>query len=282
MKQTAVLVSAAPFVAAGYGLLYERLDVEVVRQRVRLVRLPRAFEGFRIAQLSDIHIGPFSNADYISRCVTIANGLRPDLVALTGDYICWDPKDQSEVVRLLADLQAPHGVFGCLGNHEADTGIEESITRLFAAQGIRILREERAPITMHAEMFNLIGIDNGSDVVPIHTQKIERYARLQQLKALIMPDTVNVLLIHYPHFFDYPNLGIDLTLAGDLHGGGQLSLDFIHPGFNLGRLFGVPYVRGLYQKDGAQLYMNRGIGTTGYPIRLGARPEITLLELTRT
>jgi predicted MPP superfamily phosphohydrolase len=282
MKQTAVLVSATPFVAAGYGLLYERVDVEVVRQRVRLVRLPRAFEGFRIAQLSDIHIGPFSNADYIGHCVTITNGLRPDLIALTGDYICWDPKDQSEVVRVLAGLQAPHGVFGCLGNHEADTGIEESITRLFAAQGIRILRQERAPITMRAEMCNLIGIDNGSDVVPMRTQQTERYRRLQQLKALIMPDTVNILLIHYPQFFDYPNLGIDLTLAGDLHGGGQLSLDFVHPGFNLAHLFGVPYVRGLHQKDGAQLYMNRGIGTTGYPIRLGARPEITLLELTRT
>jgi predicted MPP superfamily phosphohydrolase len=186
------------------------------------------------------------------------------------------------VVRVLAGLQAPHGVFGCLGNHEADTGIEESITRLFAAQGIRILRQERAPITMRAEMCNLIGIDNGSDVVPMRTQQTERYRRLQQLKALIMPDTVNILLIHYPQFFDYPNLGIDLTLAGDLHGGGQLSLDFVHPGFNLAHLFGVPYVRGLHQKDGAQLYMNRGIGTTGYPIRLGARPEITLLELTRT
>jgi len=277
LKQSIVLVSATPFVAAGYGLLYERTNVEVIRQRVRLVRLPSAFEGFHIVQLSDIHIGPFSNADYIRRCVTITNGLKPDLIVLTGDYVTRDPEAQTEVVRVLAGLQAPHGVFGCLGNHEADTGIEQSITRLFAAQGIRILRQERAPITVRDATLNLIGMDNGSDVVPMRTLEMA----LQQLKGLLMPDSVNLLLIHYPVFFGYPELGIDLTLAGDLHGG-QLSLDFLHRGLNLAHLFGAPYVNGLHQKDGAQLYMNRGIGTTGFPIRLGARPEITLLDLTRT
>jgi predicted MPP superfamily phosphohydrolase len=281
LERTAVLVSATPFVAAGYGLLYERQNVEVVRQRVRLARLPKAFEGFRIAQLSDIHLGPFTTADYIRRCVAITNGLEPDLIALTGDYVCWDPEAQGEVVRVLAGLRAPHGVFGCMGNHEADVGIEESITRLFAAQGIRMLRQESAPIRLRGETLNLIGIDHGSDLAPIHAQEVEGYRRLQQLKALVMPNTVNILLIHYPHAFGDHELGIDLTLAGDIHGGGQLSLDFIHRGLNLGSLMGVSYIRGLYENGGAQLYMNRGIGITGFPIRLGARPEITVLELTR-
>src|SRR5712664_3650554 len=162
LQQTAVLVSATPFVAAGYGLLYERQDVEVVRQRVRLAHLPKTFDGFKIAQLSDIHMGPFTTADYIRRCVAITNGLKPDLIALTGDYVCWDPEAQGEVVRVLAGLRAPHGVFGCMGNHEADLGIEESITRLFAAQGIQMLRQERAPIRQHNETLNLIGIDHGN------------------------------------------------------------------------------------------------------------------------
>ena len=282
LERTAVLVSATPFVAAGYGLLYERQNVEVVRQRVRLARLPKAFEGFRIAQLSDIHLGPFTTADYIRRCVAITNGLEPDLIALTGDYVCWDPEAQGEVVRVLAGLRAPHGVFGCMGNHEADVGIEDSITRLFAAQGIRMLRQERAPIRLGDEMLNLIGIDNGNDVAPDAEQQVEGDRRLQQLKALVMPNTVNILLIHYPQCFDQPELGIDLTLAGDIHGGGQLSLDFIHRGLNLGSLMGVPYIRGLYENGGEQLYMNRGIGITGFPIRFGARPEITVLELART
>jgi predicted MPP superfamily phosphohydrolase len=272
LEQTAVLISATPFVVAGYGLLYERRNVEVVRERVRLARLPKAFEGFQIAQLSDIHIGPFTTADYIRRCVAIVNGLKPDLIALTGDYICWDPEAQGEAVRVLAGLRAPYGVFGCLGNHEAEVGIEESITRLFAAQGIRILRQERAPIGLRGETLNLIGIDDGG----------ERYRRLQELKALVMPNTVNILLHHYPGFFGEPGLGIDLTLSGDIHGGGQLSLDFVHRGLNLSSLIGVPYIRGWYEEGGAQLYMNRGIGITGFPIRLGARPEITVLELSRS
>jgi predicted MPP superfamily phosphohydrolase len=293
LERTAVLVSATPFLAAGYGLLYERQNLEIVHQRVRLARLPKAFDGFRIAQLSDIHLGPFTTADYIRRCVAITNGLEPDLIALTGDYICWDPEAQGEVVRVLAGLRASHGVFGCMGNHEADVGIEESITRLFAAQGIRMLRQESAPIRLRGETLNLIGIDHGSDLAPIRAQEVEGYRRLQQLKALVMPNTVNILLIHYPHAFGDPQLlGIDLTLAGDIHGGGQLSLDFIHRGLNLGSLMEVPYIRGLYEyrhdvrpviggSGGAQLYMNRGIGITGFPIRLGARPEITVLELTR-
>ena len=281
LERTAVLVSATPFLAAGYGLLYERQNVEVVRQRIRLARLPKAFEGFRIAQLSDIHIGPFTTAEYIRRCVAITNGLEPNLIALTGDYICWGPEAQGEVVRVLAGLRAPHGVFGCMGNHEADTGIEESITRLFAAQGIRMLRQERAPIRLGDEMLNLIGIDHGNDLAPDAERQVEGDRRLQRLKALVIPNTVNILLIHYPHAFGDHELGIDLTLAGDIHGGGQLSLDFIHRGLNLGSLMGVPYIRGLYENGGAQLYMNRGIGITGFPIRLGARPEITVLELVR-
>jgi predicted MPP superfamily phosphohydrolase len=281
LQQTAVVVSATPFVAACYGLLYERVNVEVVRQRIRLARLPKAFEAFRIALLSDIHVSPFATAGYIRRCVTMTNGLKPDLIALTGDYVAWDPQDQVEVVRVLAGLRAPHGVFGCMGNHEADIDIEDSITQLFAGQGIRMLRQQRAPIRIGDAMINLIGIDHGNDVAPVHKQREEFRRRLQQLKALVVPDTVNILLIHYPGAFGYPGLGIDLTLAGDIHGGGQLSLDSVHRGLNLARLMGVPYARGWHEKNGAQLYMNRGIGTTGFPIRLGARPEITLLELTR-
>jgi predicted MPP superfamily phosphohydrolase len=278
LEQTAVLVSATPFVAAGYGLLYGRLDVEVVRQRIRLARLPKVFEGFRIAQLSDVHIGPFTTADYIRHCVAITNGLNPDLVVLTGDYICWNPHAEGEAVHALAGLRAPHGVFGCLGNHEEEGKIEESITRLFAAQGIRILRQESATIRLSSETLNLIGIDEPRG------EEWERdvYRRLQQVKGLVMPGTVNILLLHYPAVFDYVTelgIAVDLTLAGHTHGG-QLSLDFVHRGLNLGRLV-THYGSGWYEEGGRQLYVNRGIGTTGFPIRLGARPEISVFELTR-
>jgi uncharacterized protein len=280
LEQTAVAVSAVPFVAAAYGLLYGRLDVEITRPRIVLARLPKAFEGFHIAQLSDFHISPFMTANEIRRCVTIANGLKADLVALTGDYISDDPTGQGEVVRALASLRAPYGVFGCLGNHEFYTETEDSITRLFAAAGIRILRQERAPIQSHGEVLNLIGVDyQQARFSRDHDgHLVDRY--LEGSEKLVMPNMVNILLSHNPNSFDRAaELGIDLTLAGHSHGG-QLTLSFINQGLALVRPE-TPYVSGWYEKPGSQLYVNRGIGTTGPPIRLGARPEITLFELTR-
>jgi uncharacterized protein len=269
LQQSFVAVSATPFLAAGYGLLFGRLDVEVTRRRIRLSRLPKAFEGFRITQLSDFHISPFLTANEIRRCVTITNRLKPDLIVMTGDFVAWDPEAEGEVVQALSGLRAPYGVFGCLGNHETETQTEESITRLFAAQNVRILRQEHAPIQVRSETLNLIGVDDS-------------LSRLQGVKQLMMPDTVNILLSHDPDNFDLAaRLGIDLTLAGHTHGG-QLSLEFLHRGLCLSR-FETPYVSGWYEKPGGrQLYVNRGIGTTGFPIRLGAPPEITVLELVRT
>jgi uncharacterized protein len=201
--------------------------VQVTRPRIRLARLPEAFEGFHIAQLSDFHISPFMTADEIRRCVTRTNRLNPDLVVMTGDYIAWDPAAQAAVVQALAGLRAPYGVFGCLGNHETITQTEESITRLFAAQGIRILRQERAPIQLRGETINLIGID----LIAID----DRVMLLEELARLLMPDMVNILLCHYPDMFGLAvKLGIDLTLAGHTHGG-QLSLEFLHRGLCLSR-----------------------------------------------
>ena len=277
LRQGVVLVSATPFVAAGYGLWYGREDVEIVRQRVRLARLPKAFHGFRIAQLADIHMGPFATAAYIRRSVATTNELQPDLVALTGDFIAWDIGYVSQAVRTLSGLRAPHGVFCCLGNHESESNTEETIAPLFAAEGIHTLRQEHAAIRRGDDVLNLIGIEEvrGKTVA-------ERYEDLHRRlkKDLVMPGVVNILLAHEPAapIFDRAaELGIDLMLAGHTHGG-QLALDSVHRGLNLSRLV-YRYTSGWYEKDGTRLYVNRGIGTTGFPIRFGARPEITIFEL---
>ena len=170
------------------------------------------------------------------------------------------------MVQALAGLRAHYGVFGCLGNHEVITGTEDSITRLFAAQGIHILRQERAHIRLGSDTLNLIGIDDSQP-------------DFRGVEGLVMPDTVNILLCHFPDFDRAGRLGIDLMLVGHTHGG-QLSLEFLRRGFCLARLE-TPYVSGWYEKASVQLYVNRGIGTTAVPIRFGARPEITELELTR-
>src|SRR4029077_13942871 len=156
---------------------------------------------------------------------------------------------------------------GCLGNHEVITETEDSITQLFAAQGIHILRQERALIHLGGDTLDLIGIDDSQP-----DDKVVAY--------LVTPGTVNILLNHNPNDFDQAvELGFDLMLAGHTHGG-QLSLEFLHRGLALIRLE-TPYVSGWYEKSGGQLYVNRGIGTTVIPIRFGARPEITVLELVR-
>lgn len=277
LGHAAVLVSATPFAAAGYGLLYGRLDVEVVRRRIRLARLPKAFDGLRVAQLSDVHIGPFTTADYIRRCVSITNELKPDVIALTGDYISWDQAVKEDVVDALAGLRATHGVFACLGNHEEEGDVEESVSGLFAARGIRVLRQEHAAIQVDGEILTLAGIDTPRG----NTGEEYRGDIVRRLEGLAVSGTVNVLLSHYPDVFHRAaEIGFDLTLAGHTHGG-QLSLDFIRRGLNPAHLL-YRYDSGWYEEDGAQLYVTRGIGTTSAPIRFGARPEITLLQLEST
>ncbi len=281
LERTAVALSAAPFVAGGYGLLYGRLNLEITRRRIRLARLPKAFDGFRIAQLSDIHIGPFMSAEEIRKYVAITSGLKSDLVVLTGDFVTWDATTQAAAVEALAGLKAPFGIYGCLGNHELWTDTEESITSLFAAQGVRILRQERAAIQSKGEALNLIGVDfqTRRGMAPYSAGLVRNY--LRGIDPLVARDTVSILLTHNPNAFDRAaELGIDLSLAGHTHGG-QVSLEFVHPGLSPSRLI-TPYVSGWYEKRGAQLYVNRGIGTIGVPVRVGAPPEITVFELIRS
>jgi predicted MPP superfamily phosphohydrolase len=280
LQQTATAACGAPFVAGAYGLFYGRLNLETTHLRTRLARCPRAFSGFRIAQLSDVHIGPFMTSQEVSRYVEIANALKADLVALTGDFITWDPATQESVVEALARLQAPFGVFGCLGNHEIYTRTEDSITQLFAARGIRILRQQRTAIVDQGAALNLIGVDFQPRFRPRPRGGAMTPSYLRGIEPLLQPDTLNILLSHNPNTFDRAaELGIDLSLAGHTHGG-QVTLEFVHPSLTPSRLI-TPYVRGWFEKDSARLYVNRGIGTIAVPMRLGARPEITVFELTR-
>lgn len=280
LEQSAIALSAAPFVAGTYGLFYERLNLETTHQWIRLRRLPKAFEGFRIVQLSDLHISPFMSADEIRKYVEIANQLRGDLVVVTGDFLTYDPATQGAVVRAVSVLKAPFGVLGCLGNHEYMTGTEESITHLLAKEKIRILREEHVAIESGGESLNIIGVDyeQARFSTDHEGHLVDRY--MERSEKLVMPGTVNILLNHNPNAFDRAaELGLDLMLTGHTHGG-QLSLELLHRGLCLSR-FVTRYTSGWYEKANSQLYVNRGIGTISPSIRLGARPEITTFELTR-
>ncbi len=280
LEQTAMMVSAAPFAISAYGLFLGRVNLETTQRRIKLPRLPKAFHGFRIVQLSDIHIGPFMPAEEIRKYVDIANGLRADLAVLTGDFITWDPETQGPVVEALAGLKAPYGVLGCLGNHELWYEVEESISHLFAAHNARILRQTNLELHSGGESLNVVGVDFQSrrPMGPPGMRFVPKY--LEGVERLIRTETTNILLSHNPNTFDAAaELGIDLSLAGHTHGG-QVTLEFIHPSLSPSRLI-TSYVKGWFQKRGAQLYVNSGIGTMFVPMRAGAPPEITLFELVR-
>ena len=280
LAQTAVALSATPFAACAYGLLYERTEIETTHQRIVLPRLPKAFDGFRIAQLSDIHVGPFMPASDIRKYVTMVNQLKPDLVALTGDFVTWEASPQGAVVEALSGLKAPFGIFGCMGNHERWAGAEDSITRLFAERGAKMLRLENAAIESAGERLNLIGVDyqTRTRFGPPRDGVVGEY--LQGVAPLMLPGAVNILLSHNPNTFDRAaQLGIDLSLAGHTHGG-QVTLEYISPNLSPARLI-TAYVRGWFKKGESQLYVNRGIGTIFSPVRFGSPPEITLYELKR-
>jgi len=278
LEQAATAVTAAPFVAGAYGLLYGRLNLETTAQTIRLPRLPRAFDGFRICQISDIHIGPFMPAAEIRKYVAIANAQQAEMIVLTGDFVTFDPGTQQAVVDALSGLRAPFGVWGCLGNHDMWTRVEDSITELFRQVNVRILRGAGVPIVSGGESFHLIGVD---------FQSAHRFGPspgvpnlLGNIVDLIDRDRVNILLSHNPDTFPRAaSLGIDLSLAGHTHGG-QAALEFISPELAPSRLV-TPYVAGWFERPGGQLYVNRGIGTVFVPIRAGAPPEITVYRLVR-
>jgi hypothetical protein len=156
--------------------------------------------------------------------------------------------------------------------------VESSITELFRQRGVRILRGEAVPIRIQDEAINLIGTD---------FQSSRRFGPsapvlnlLGNIAPLIARDRVNILLSHNPDTFDRAaELGVELSMAGHTHGG-QAALEFISPEIAPSRLV-TPYVAGWFRKPGGQLYVNRGIGTIGVPIRIGAPPEITIYQLTR-
>jgi predicted MPP superfamily phosphohydrolase len=280
LEGVATAAVASPFVAGAYGLFWGRLNLQVTKQPIRLAKLPRAFHGFRIAQLSDIHVGPFMSEEQIRKYVRITNDLKPDVIVLTGDFVTWDPSTAPAVVNALSGLKAPLGVFGSLGNHDAWAGAEDLLAELFGRAGVRMLRQERAAIQAGNESFNLMGIDfTNSRSMSVGGWHLSS-RKLEGVENLMVPDTANILLSHNPDSFDRAaELGIDLSLAGHTHGG-QLALEFISPEIAPSRIV-TPYVAGWFERPGGQLYVNRGIGTIAAPMRVGAPPEITVFELLR-
>jgi predicted MPP superfamily phosphohydrolase len=263
---------------AGYAQFVEPHRLSVTSLDFRIPNLPDAFDGFRVAQLSDFHYGIYTGADEIAESVALANSLHPDLIVLTGDYITAPDEEKrppatdpvfSEIVqcaRILSALHAPHGVLGCLGNHDAVVD-PQYFHEVFLACGMRLLRNSSAPIERSGKRLWLAGIDDALFGKPDFSAAIRD----------VPPGEVAILLAHEPDVADqvarYP---FAVQLSGHSHGG-QVRLPLITSHYLPPLARKYPF--GFYRIKNLQLYTNRGIGTIMLPYRFNAPPEVTLITL---
>ena len=271
------LLAAAGATALGLDGFIESYRPDVVKLEISLARLPESFDGFTIAQLSDFHYEDYFSAVPIRKAVQIVNGLKPDLIVLTGDFVTVPlfggraakiraANSAVPCAEILCGLQAPMGKFAVLGNHDVQAG-SARITGMLADQQIPILRNQAVPLERDTDRLWLIGVDDALRGEP-------------DLGAAIrhIPDNHGrILLAHEPDFADESSLlPIDLQLSGHSHGG-QIWI----PGIGAPWLppLSRKYPRGLYQVGNLTLYTNIGIGTVRAPIRINCPPEITLITL---
>jgi len=300
---------AAPFLGAMYGFAAERLNYQVRRVEIPLPKLPSALDGMLIVQISDIHLSSYMSRTQVRRAVDMANELGADLAVVTGDLITGSGDSIADCIDEIRHLHAPLGIWGCNGNHEIYARAEDEAAYLYAQAGMKLLRQENAQITFKGAPFNLIGIDYQRERTP----RGQRQQTLARLQPLVRRDMINILLSHNPNTFNRAaELGVELSLAGHTHGG-QIQVEILDHRLSPAR-FITDYIAGLYQrplfapapneraasnasvtrasspsllalsstpKPMAHIYVNRGLGTVGAPVRLGVPPEISLIVLRR-
>jgi predicted MPP superfamily phosphohydrolase len=253
---------------AAYASLFEIHDYELTETEIFLRELPAAFENFRIVQVSDVHHSSLVSLDEVRRVAELAQGARPDIVVLTGDYTTARRSYIEPCAEVLGTLQAPAGVWAVLGNHDYYTD-GELTRRALKRRGIGVLDNTHTEVTRGADALQLAGVDDWS----------WGYADWAKAVGKLDRSRPSVLLSHEPQVFDLPEVaGVSLILSGHTHGG-QVSLPFV--GAPARFLEEFKYLRGRYERAGAQLYVSRGTGVVGLPIRFGARPEIAVLRLRR-
>jgi len=298
-RTASVVAGAAPFLGVMYGYAAERLRYQVCRVEIPLTNLPPELDGMEIVQISDIHLSSYMTRESVRRAVDMANDVGADLAVVTGDLITGVHDSVAECVEEVRHLHAPLGVYGCNGNHEIYARAEDLAERLFQQAGMKMLRRENAVIPYRGAQLNLIGVDYQRERMP-SGRKLQMLANVE---PLVRRDIPNILLSHNPNSFNRAaELGIELSLAGHTHGG-QVQVEILDVSLSPAR-FITDYVAGLYHrpllmpdqpkrmgetiklmpnapKGLAALYVNRGIGTVGAPVRLGAPPEITHIVLRR-
>ena len=262
LKRSIAAVVALAAIGLGIAGLGEGLArVRVKKIRVSLRRLHPQRVGYKIVQLSDIHVGPTIGRAFIEEIVAQTNALAPDMVVITGDLVDGRLHALRDAVAPLASLKAKDGVFFVTGNHEYYSGVEEWLEYL-PTLGIRVLRNERVVIGSGPDAFEIAGVDDWS----AHPDLPRALAGRDRGRVLI-------LLAHQPkQIFEAAQADVDLQLSGHTHGGQLFP-------FNLLVRLQQPYVAGFAMHEGTAIYVSRGTGYWGPPMRLGSPAEITHIEL---
>ena len=295
-KTATAAAGAAPFIGAMYGFAAERLNYQVHRVEIPVSNLPAALDGLKITQLSDIHLSGYMPRAQVRRAIEMANELGGDLAVVTGDFITGADDPLEDCVDEIRRLSSPLGVYGCNGNHEIYADAEDRAQWLFTQAGMKLLRQENAVVNYRGAQLNLIGVDYQRERTPGG----RRVTPLSGAQHLLRKDLPNILLSHNPNSFNRAaELGVELSLAGHTHGG-QMQVEILDHRLSPAR-FITDYVAGLYMRPlftpaktvasqkflhattlhgpHAAIYVNRGLGTVGAPVRLGVPPEISLLVL---
>lgn len=289
LRAATYAAGALPMAGTLYGFVVERFDFKVFRVDVPIPGLPPGMDGLRILQLSDIHASNYMPVSQVRRVVDKALQLNGDVVMITGDLLTGRGDPLADCAAELGRLRAPLGVWGCNGNHEIYTDTEDEATQLFRQHGMTMLRQHNALLEWHGAKFNLIGVDYQRQ----HWFNSNNSPMLEGVESLVRQEMPNILLSHNPNAFPRATeLGIDLTLAGHTHGG-QVQVEILDHHISPAR-FITRYIAGLYRRPMtgeagavfrnryASVYVSRGLGTIGTPLRLGVPPEITLLTLRRS
>lgn len=281
-----IAVGGGLFSSLIYGFS-NKYNYKVKRVALHFPNLPQAFKGLKIAQISDIHSGSFTDKEAVAKGVAKVMALQPDLILFTGDLVNNKAEEIVPYLDVFGKLKAPLGVYSIFGNHDYGDYITwdsqeqkrqniEDLKGMHAKMGWRLLWDEHVPIEKDGQQFALIGIQNFSAL-----RSFARYGNLPKAYQGAEKYPFKILMSHDPTHWDYevrPKFGdIDLTLSGHTHGF-QFGVEI--PGF---RWSPVQYVyrqwAGLYKEGRQVIYVNRGYGFIGYPGRVGILPEITLIEL---
>lgn len=248
---------------ATYGIGVERHRIGVTEASLHVGGLPAALDGVRIALLTDIHHSRLVGAEDITNAVQLTLAQKPDLIVLGGDYVTFgDRAYVGPVADLLARLNAPHGVFAILGNHDDDKDMPAALTRV----GFTVLKDQRTRLTVRDEPLELAGIRFWTRR-PAEIGRVLRNAR----------DTV-LLLAHDPRrLVEAAELNVPVVLSGHTHGG-QVQL----PGLGAVAKTRFPILEGIGRRGPSSIFVSRGIGTVYVPIRINCPPEVAMITLRGT